>query len=637
LAFDFPSPFCDGSPPVERALKIVASRQFLFGCFFLFLVNAAFFKVSDVDVGYHIRTGELILQTGTIPSENTFSYTYEHHPWLLHQWLPTLLIYALNQLGGYHAIIVATVLVATAMFVFVAAAGMRRCPSAAWVVFFLTMGVMAARFRFNMRPDLFSGLFFAVFVWHLAHIKAGARPNPWLIIGLLVLWANSHAGYVYGVILLGLFCAGEIANRLAKRECIPPRSLKELMLCSAIGLALSVASVWLINPNGPRVLLLPFQFFTNQYYMKVIAEYARATPSLYPWFYALMVCGLILLAMRWRRLDWSDALPFVAFAYLGFGAVRNILFFVLFAVPMTAAYAEPVGNWVRGRFAGLERTFRPSSVHLAFLFGFIWLFGGRVLTDSTYQYGFGLHSGFYPVALFNVLKSPQIQGNLFHEMQWGGPMLWWIGPQRKVFIDGRLEAYEESFWTETYEPIYFGEPLWEKVFAQHNINAALVHYGYNMSRPKMLAHRLAEHKDWALVGWTEVALLYLRRVPMHAPIIAALEFKAIKPLAPDLDYITPQNAPQILAETDRMHQRGEGLPTSWVLTGRAYLVLGDYARAAGAYERALRTLLPSSLAQRDLAFAYVQLKRYQEAERLLLNLPRDEVNTALLKQIREAK
>src|ERR1043166_3614556 len=97
------------SNPVDRALKFVASREFLFGCFFLFLLNAAWSHVSDVDVGFHIRTGELVLQTHSIPSTNTFSYTFPDHPWLLHQWLPTILIYAINQLGGYHAIIIATV------------------------------------------------------------------------------------------------------------------------------------------------------------------------------------------------------------------------------------------------------------------------------------------------------------------------------------------------------------------------------------------------------------------------------------------------------------------------------------------------------------------------------------------------
>jgi len=115
------------------------------------------------------------------------------------------------------------------------------------------------------------------------------------------------------------------------------------------------------------------------------------------------------------------------------------------------------------------------------------------------------------------------------------------------------------------------------------------------------------------------------------------EFKAIKPLAKDVDYITAENASQLLTETERMHRNGENFPTSWVLTGRAYLVLGDYEHAAAAYELSLRTLMPAPLAQRDLAFAYVQLKQYDKAEKLLKLLPRDGFNTALLKQIRDSK
>jgi hypothetical protein len=625
------------SHPVERALKFVASRRFLLGCFFLFLLNAALFKVSDVDVGYHIRTGELLLETRAIPSQNTFSYTHEHHPWLLHQWLPAILIHGIDRLGGYHAIILATVALATAIFGCLTAAGSLRCKSTAWLVFFLTVGVMAARFRFNMRPDLFSGLFFAVLVYHLAKIRAGDKPNPWLIIGLMVLWANSHAGYVYGVILLGLVCTGELVNRWARRPALATEAWKQLMLCSAIGLGLSVLSVWIVNPNGPGVLLLPFQFFTNQYYMSVIAEYARAGPMQYPWFFGLMALGGLAMALRARKLDWSDALPFLAFAYLGFSAVRNILFFVLWAVPVSTAYAEPLGKAFRKRFPGFDLLFRPSTVHLLIAAVLVWLFGARIVTDATYQYGFGLHAGFYPMPLLRVLQSPQIHGNVFNEMQYGGPILWWAGPQRKVFIDGRLEAYEQSFWTETYEPIYFGEPLWEKVFADFHIHAALVHYGYNMPRPEMLAHRLAESRDWALAGWTESALLYLRRIPEHAGIIAEREFIAIQPLAPSVDYITVENAPQVLTELERMHRDGEAFATSWVLLGRAWLVLGDYPRAAAAYEQSLKTFLPAPLAQRDLAFAYVQLGRYKEAKRLLLGLPRDEVNVGLLKQIEAAR
>lgn len=644
---------------MQRVQNVVGSRGFLFACFFVFLLNAACFKVSDVDVGFHIRTGELILATHQIPSENTFSYTHEHHPWLLHQWLPTILIYTIDKIGGYHAIILATMALAATMFAFVAAAGMHRRSSPAWLVFFLTLGLMAARFRFNIRPDLFSGLYFAILVWHLAKVKSGAKPSAWLIIGLMVVWANSHAGYVYGLILLGLFCAGEVLSirvlgvaallrsadslraagdsRFTEARLHRLSSLRRLAGFSALGLALSVISVWLINPNGPHVLLLPFQFFTDQYYMSIIAEYARANVTQYPWFYSLMALGGVGLLLRWRQVDWSDVLPFVAFAWLGCAAVRNILFFVLVAVPIAAATWEPIGKSIRDHFSGLGRTFHPSAMNLLLLCGMVWCFGTRILPDTVYQYGLGLHRGFYPMAAFQLLGSRSITGNVFNEMQWGGPILWWVHPPRKVFIDGRLEAYEESFWKNTYEPLYFGDTAWEETFARYDINAALVHYGYNMPKEKMLAHRLAESKDWALVSWTEQSLLFLRRISAQEGLIRSNEFTAINPLARNLDYITPQNAPHVLRETERMLRGGEVFTTVWVLTGRACLVLGDYGRAAAAYEEALRGFLPPPLARRDLAFAYVQLRRFDEAGKLLRDLPHDEVNDALRKQIREAR
>lgn len=182
----------------------------------------------------------------------------------------------------------------------------------------------------------------------------------------------------------------------------------------------------------------------------------------------------------------------------------------------------------------------------------------------------------------------------------------------------------------------FGEPLWEEVFAKYNIHSALVHYGHNMPKEKMLAHRLMEHSDWALVAWSDQALLFLERSPSQKALIRERELEIVNPLAPDLDYITPQNAPRVLEEIERMKRREEMFPTAWVLKGRALLVLGRHAEAAIAYEKAMNSYNPAPLAQRELAFAYVQLGRFEEAERLLKNLPRDEINTGLLRQIEAA-
>src|SRR5688572_7637144 len=55
---------------------------------FVFVFLSAFFHVSDVDIGYHIRTGAHILEHRHIPTTNTFSYTTPGEEWLIQQWWP---------------------------------------------------------------------------------------------------------------------------------------------------------------------------------------------------------------------------------------------------------------------------------------------------------------------------------------------------------------------------------------------------------------------------------------------------------------------------------------------------------------------------------------------------------------------
>ncbi len=43
--------------------------------------------LSDGDTGYHIRTGEIILQTWQLPSRDPYSFHYPPLPWTAHEWL----------------------------------------------------------------------------------------------------------------------------------------------------------------------------------------------------------------------------------------------------------------------------------------------------------------------------------------------------------------------------------------------------------------------------------------------------------------------------------------------------------------------------------------------------------------------
>src|SRR4030042_4468276 len=58
-------------------------------------------QFTDPDFWWHLRTGQLIVDTGSIPKADPFSYTAAGSPWIAHEWLSDLLIYGIESNVGY--------------------------------------------------------------------------------------------------------------------------------------------------------------------------------------------------------------------------------------------------------------------------------------------------------------------------------------------------------------------------------------------------------------------------------------------------------------------------------------------------------------------------------------------------------
>src|SRR5215470_5922461 len=54
----------------------------------------------DSDTGWHIRNGETILKTASVPHADTFSYTREGGTWLSWEWLSDTLFGVSHRVGG---------------------------------------------------------------------------------------------------------------------------------------------------------------------------------------------------------------------------------------------------------------------------------------------------------------------------------------------------------------------------------------------------------------------------------------------------------------------------------------------------------------------------------------------------------
>ena len=79
-------------------LAMLAATVTLFYSLFFFGGYQAFFH--DSDAGWHIRTGQQILQSGILPRTDPFSFTAASKPWFAWEWLADITVGTIYQFAG---------------------------------------------------------------------------------------------------------------------------------------------------------------------------------------------------------------------------------------------------------------------------------------------------------------------------------------------------------------------------------------------------------------------------------------------------------------------------------------------------------------------------------------------------------
>src|SRR5438045_4023801 len=73
----------------------------LMGLLTVLAVFTARDRFDDPDMWWHLKMGEVMWTTHSIPTTDTFSYTTGHHAYVPHEWLSQCFIYAAYRFGGY--------------------------------------------------------------------------------------------------------------------------------------------------------------------------------------------------------------------------------------------------------------------------------------------------------------------------------------------------------------------------------------------------------------------------------------------------------------------------------------------------------------------------------------------------------
>jgi hypothetical protein len=441
--------------------------------------------LNDPDYFWHLKAGEYIVTHRALPAGDIFSLTHAGQPWVLHEWLfEAVLFTAFAMRGAFGVTLLAALLImATLGVTFALTRRLGQSHAAAFVL--VVWGGVVFSGGWTPRPQLVTYLLFSVYLSILAHYKYfGARRALFALPLLMVAWVNAHGGFVIGIALVFLFTGAEWLGYWfgAARAPAHKQRLVQLSLVAGVTLLASLA-----NPEFVRHWLYPLQVLgmdANQSIQEWQSpDFHRFGPRIY-----LLLCSLFVLSTMYAKskADLTELLVPGFFLLMGFISRRHIPLAVLTLLPFialalgrgsTAAWAA---KWRGSRFG---RSYARSSANGKQLSpvaeGVLnWMLllvivVALVLCQPWFQASAAKRAEQLPAAAADYVIAHRIVGNMFNGYDDGGYLIYRLGPERKIFIDGRVDVYGDTFFKE-YNAIYAGTAGWKQKFDRYGIDFAIL-------------------------------------------------------------------------------------------------------------------------------------------------------------------
>jgi len=441
-----------------KAMPLETSRLFEL-LLFLSIFAMALQAPLDTDMWWHLAAGRFSPTLRPLRID-IFSHTVEGSSWLNHSWLAQHFLYALYRLGGLQAIALATACLVT--LTFLAIYPRRGNPYIKG--FSLLLVALASSGVWTPRPQLFSFLAFAFVLRRLESLKGKA--DFFLIPIVFVLWANLHAGYSSGLLLLSLSLIGSLIDSIVYRDPESSWRAKALTLI----LLLSVLGVC-FNPWGPELLLYPFKTLRIKTLQAYIQEWASPDFHLlinHPAIW-LTIAIIWVLAFSGIPAKWSELLPLSAFFYFYLVAVRNVAFYSLVAAQILFQHGElALRRFGALRPLGQKRPINTIILGLALIV--VALRGYYVLGGRTIR---ACEEASLPAKAVDFILKEGLSGNLFNSYNWGGYLIWHLYPNCRVFVDGRTDLYGDEV-LEEYLQVVRADKGWEEVLEKHKVEIVIV-------------------------------------------------------------------------------------------------------------------------------------------------------------------
>ena len=405
---------------------------------FVVLANATGLPLLvDPDTHWHVTVGRWILQHGSVPHTDTYSYTFTGQPWIAKEWLSQVLMalaFSAGGWGGVVALSAAAFAVTSAVLLRLLMRDLRPLPALLFTAAAFTM--MASHFL--ARPFAFA--FPLMLLWVAGLVRAVEErraPEPMLLVAMLV-WANLHGGFTLGLMLCGAFALEALLNGRDFAE-------RKRVFLDWLKFGTAAVLVSCITPYGVGSLLVTFQIFGLGDALSLIQEWKSPNFQTQPLQEAILLIGLYIVLARGVKLPLMRVLIVVGLMHMFLRYSRNAELLAILAplviAPVLARqwpmlrHDSQAGSQANGLFGSFAGPPGRRAVALCLLFGALYTAGLVRFADIRPQ-------ATAPTAALDFARSTGIKGHVFNHYGYGGFL---ISAGIPTFIDGRAELYGGEF------------------------------------------------------------------------------------------------------------------------------------------------------------------------------------------------
>jgi hypothetical protein len=420
--------------PVQFLRRVFSFPGFLVSLLVVLATMTARLRLNDPDMWWHLKLGEIIWKTHSIPKVDLFSFTTNHQASIPQEWLAQLCIYGAYHWGNLTGLMLWLCLVTTALLI----AGYLLCSvysgnvkvafiGAVMIWFFASVGI-------SIRPQLVGYLFLVV---EMLLIHFGQNRHPRWLFGLPVLflvWVNCHGSFFLGLVVAAILLFAAFFNfQMGSLVALPWNPRSRWMF--AIALALSVAALFL-NPDGLKLILYPVNTIFHQPLGLANVEEWKQTQITDPrgiGLLALLLCSFLLVIVRRTELYWHELLLLIPATWLGLGHRRLLIVFGILAAPILS---RQLSSFWDGYDAEKDRIWPNAVLMGVLLLTAVLEFPNRQSLENQVEKQ-------NPVKAVEFIKTHNLQGPMLNAYPFGGYLIWAM-PEHPVFVDGRADVYEWS-------------------------------------------------------------------------------------------------------------------------------------------------------------------------------------------------